>query len=141
MKLFPQLTKVERAQARVQAARAELARPITSLIARGDRHPLETVGIAAGVGFALGSLNLHPLRVPGVGPLLGGGLADAAAFATRWLVEQGLDSFGHPKHPADDTDHADGTDDTDGTDGVNSAEDDATSVARPRARKRAAVTP
>ena len=47
------------------------------------------MGVAAGAGFVLGSLNVHPLRVPGVGPLLSGGLADAVAFGTRMIAELG----------------------------------------------------
>lgn len=128
MKFFPQLTEVARAQARVRAAREELGQPMTSLFARSDRHPLSTVGIAAGVGFALGSLNLHPLRVPGVGPLLGGGLADAAALATRWLVEQGLEGFGQAKHRSDDADDVGDMEDTNG------AESETAPTARSRAR-------
>ena len=122
MKLFAEVAEVKLAQAHVRAARAELGQPVTALFERSDRHPLGTVSVAAGVGFALGSLNLHPLRVPGVGPLLGGGLADAAAFATRWLVEQGLDGFGHGKHPSDDADE------------VDDAESDAVRAERPHAR-------
>ncbi|MEO7066051.1 MAG: hypothetical protein ABI114_04030 [Rhodanobacter sp.] len=121
MKLFAEVTEVKLAQARVRVAREQLGRPVTAIFERSDRHPLSTVGIAAGVGFALGSLNLHPLRTPGVGPLLGGGLADAAAFATRWLVEQGLDGFGgHAKRTADHR-AADDMDDADTADGAASA--------------------
>lgn len=112
MKLFAEVTEVKLAQARVRAARNALGEPVSAIFERSDRHPLTTVGIAAGVGFALGSLNLHPLRTPIVGPLLGGGLADAAAFATRWLVEEGLmDGFGRAKSAVDDVDKADAADD------------------------------
>jgi len=57
---------------------------------RGHRYPLTTVGTAAGAGFVLGSLNVHPLRVPGLSSLLGGGLAEAVAYGTRLIAELGL---------------------------------------------------
>ena len=50
---------------------------------------MATVGTAAGAGFVLGSLDVHPLRVPGLGPLLGGGLAEAVAYGTRLVAELG----------------------------------------------------
>lgn len=89
MKVLDQLTRVRMAQLRMSAARQELSTPAAALLARGHQHPLTTVGVAAGAGFALGSLNVHPLRVPGLGPLLSGGLADAVAFGTRLIAELG----------------------------------------------------
>jgi hypothetical protein len=89
MSLFGQIGKVRAAQARVAAHRAELATPAAALLARGHRHPLVTVGAAAGAGFVLGRLNVHPLRVPGLGALLSGGLAEAVAHGTRLIAELG----------------------------------------------------
>jgi len=89
MKVFDQLTKVRAAQLRMSVARQELSTPAAALLARGHQYPLTTVGAAAGAGFVLGSLNVHPMRVPGVGPLLSGGLAEAVAFGTRLIAELG----------------------------------------------------
>lgn len=89
MSVFDQFAKVQAAQLRMSAARQELSTPAAALLARGHAHPLTTVGVAAGAGFVLGSLKVHPLRVPGVGPLLSGGLADAVAFGTRLIAELG----------------------------------------------------
>ncbi|KZC16658.1 hypothetical protein RHOFW510R12_33945 [Rhodanobacter sp. FW510-R12] len=89
MSVFDQFAKVQAAQLRMSAARQELSTPAAALLARGHTHPLATVGAAAGAGFVLGSLKVHPLRVPGMGPLLGGGLADAVAFGTRLIAELG----------------------------------------------------
>jgi hypothetical protein len=89
MKIFDRAAKVREAQARMTVARRELSTPAAALLARSRRHPLTTVGVAAGAGLALGTLNVHPLRVPGLGPLLGGGLAEAVAFGTRLIAELG----------------------------------------------------
>ena len=89
MSIFRQLARVRAAQVRMGAARRGLSTPAAALLARGHRHPLTTVGGAAGAGFVLGSLDVHPLRVPGLGPLLSGGLADAVAFSTRLVAELG----------------------------------------------------
>ena len=94
MKVLDQLTKVRMAQLRMSAARQELSTPAAALLARGHEHPLTTVGAAAGAGFVLGTLNVHPLRVPGLGPLLGGGLAEAVAFGTRLITELGTAGLG-----------------------------------------------
>lgn len=89
MKLFREMTRVRVAQAQVAAHRAELATPAAALLARGHRYPLATVGAAAGAGFVLGRLNVHPLRVPGLGALLSGGFAEVVAHGTRLLAELG----------------------------------------------------
>jgi hypothetical protein len=104
MSVFDQFAKVQAAQLRMSAARHELSTPAAGLLARGHAYPLSTVGVAAGAGFVLGSLNVHPLRVPGVGPLLSGGLADAVAFGTRLIAElgtAGLAGAGQNANPAD----------------------------------------
>lgn len=89
MSVFKQNAKVQAARLRVRAARHELSTPAAALLARGSEYPLTTVGVAAGAGFVLGSLNVHPLRVPGLAPLLGGGLAEAVAYGTRLIAELG----------------------------------------------------
>jgi hypothetical protein len=53
---------------------------------------------------------VHPLRVPGMGPLLSGGLADAVAFGTRLIAELGAASLtgaGRSVHApyAEDSEH------------------------------------
>ena len=90
MRVFDQVAQVRAAQLRTMAARQALRTPVAALLARGRESPLTTVGAAAGAGFVLGSLNVHPLRVPGMGPLLSGGLADAVAFGTRLIAELGM---------------------------------------------------
>jgi hypothetical protein len=90
MSVFEQLAQVKAAQLRTLAARQTLRPPVLALLRRGQTYPLTTVGTAAGAGFVLGSLNVHPLRVPGVGPLLSGGLADAVAFGARLIAELGV---------------------------------------------------
>ena len=89
MSLFKQAAKVQAAQLRMRAARHALTTPAAALLVRGRDHPLTTVGAAAGAGFVLGSLNVHPLRVPGLGSLLGGGLAEVVAHAARLVAELG----------------------------------------------------
>jgi hypothetical protein len=98
MKIFRDLARVRLAQATVVVARHEMSVPADALLARGRRYPLTTVGAAAGAGLIMGSLNAHPLRVPGVGALLGGGVAEAAAFGARWLTELGLGGFAARRH-------------------------------------------
>lgn len=97
MIIFERLNRVREAQARMAAARHQLSTPAAALLVRGERYPLTTLGVAAGAGVVLGSLDVHPLRVPGIGPLLGGGLAEAVAVGTRLFAELGgaaLDSTG-----------------------------------------------
>ena len=90
MSVFDQLARVRAAQLRTTAARQTLRPPVNALLTRGRTYPLTTVGAAAGAGFVLGSLKVHPLRVPGVGPLLSGGLVDAVAFGARLIAELGV---------------------------------------------------
>lgn len=87
MSLIKQLHAVRDAQGRVQDAREELAQPAQALLSRGRRYPLTTVGVAAGAGFVLGQLNVHPLRVPGLGALLSGTAAEVAGQAMRMVAE------------------------------------------------------
>ncbi|MGP1667804.1 MAG: hypothetical protein ACTS5I_18280 [Rhodanobacter sp.] len=89
MSFFKQIDRVRSAQLRMREARHAVSVPAASLLARSHAHPLTTVGAATGAGFVLGSLNVHPLRVPGMGALLSGGLAEALAFGTRIVAELG----------------------------------------------------
>ncbi|HWU75375.1 MAG TPA: hypothetical protein VN043_02635 [Rhodanobacter sp.] len=98
MKLLKQLARVRVARLRMAAARHELGTPANALLARGREHPLTTVSVAGGAGFVLGSLNVHPLRVPGLASLLSGGLAGAVAHGTRLLTE--LAVLGSAMHEA-----------------------------------------
>lgn len=93
MSLFKQLQAVRSAQRRSQQARHELAVPAQALLSRGRRYPLTTVGMAAGAGFVLGQLNVHPLRVPGLGALLGGTAAELVGQAARLMAEFAQDNF------------------------------------------------
>lgn len=92
MSVFKELARVRMAQSHMEAVRHQLKEPASALLARGREYPLTTVGLAAGTGFALGSLNVHPLRVPGMASLLSGGMAEAVAHGTRLLAE--LAAFG-----------------------------------------------
>jgi hypothetical protein len=94
MSLFSQLARVRAAKLEMNLARQEMSPPAAALLARGQRYPLTTVGTAAGAGFVLGTLNVHPLRIPGLGSLLGGGLAEAVAYGTRLVSELGAFGLG-----------------------------------------------
>lgn len=87
MSVFRQMARVGEARSRMAVARREVVEPAGALLARGHQYPLTTAGLAAGTGFALGSLNVHPLRVPGLASLLGGGVAEAVAHGARLLAE------------------------------------------------------
>ncbi|WP_426687769.1 hypothetical protein [Rhodanobacter ginsengiterrae] len=87
MSLFNRIARVKAAQLRMELARHDVARPASALLARGRKYPLTTVGVAAGAGVVLGSLDVHPLRVPGLGPLLSGGFAEVVAQGTRLAAE------------------------------------------------------
>jgi hypothetical protein len=89
MSMFDRVAKVRAAQLRMRTARHALTTPAAALLVRGRAHPLTMVGSAAGAGFVLGSLGVHPLRVPGLGPLLGGGVAEVVAHGVRLIAELG----------------------------------------------------
>jgi uncharacterized membrane protein YfcA len=91
MGLFKQLERVRKARERVAIHRDEVATPVGSLLARGHRHPLTTVGVAAGAGFVLGSFGVGALRVPGMASMISTGLADIVAHGTRLIAELGMD--------------------------------------------------
>jgi hypothetical protein len=89
MSMFDRVAKVQAAQLRMRTARHALTTPAAALLVRGRAHPLTMVGSAAGAGFVLGSFGVHPLRVPGLGPLLGGGVAEVVAHGVRLIAELG----------------------------------------------------
>lgn len=106
MSLFEQTAKVQAARLRMSAARHALTTPAAALLVRGRKHPLTTVGAAASAGFVLGSLGVHPLRVPGLGALLGGGLAEVVAHAVRLVAELGAMTPGAAAAGAEDSEPA-----------------------------------
>lgn len=95
MSLIKQVQAVQAAKERAQQARHELTTPAQALLLRGERYPLTTMGIAAGAGFVLGKLNVHPLRVPGLGALLSGTAAEVVGQAMNLVAEfsQHADGF------------------------------------------------
>ncbi|OZB59928.1 MAG: hypothetical protein B7X33_05905 [Lysobacterales bacterium 13-68-4] len=104
MSVTRRLAQVRLAQAEVRAARAELGEPAQALLQRVRDYPIASVSVAAGAGVALGHLDVHPLRVPGVAPLLGSGLLPLVTQGVRLLVENGLDGLadldgGDPESP------------------------------------------
>jgi uncharacterized membrane protein YfcA len=92
MSLFKQMKRVRNARERVATHRNEVSVPAAALLERGYRHPLTTVGTAAGAGFVLGALGVGPLRVPGLASMLSGGLAEIVAQGTRLIAEMGMDA-------------------------------------------------
>ncbi len=50
--------------------------------------------MAAGTGFVLGRLDVHPLRVPGLGSVLSGGFAQVVAQAVSLVAELGVGAGG-----------------------------------------------
>lgn len=87
MSLAAQHARVRAAQRRMAQTRAAVAAPASALLARGERHPFATLGIAAGAGFVMGRMDVHPLRIPGLGGLLGGVAAEAAALGASFIAQ------------------------------------------------------
>jgi hypothetical protein len=100
MKIVRQVARVRAAQAGMVRARHAVGEPASALLARGREYPLTTVGLATGAGFALGSIDVHPLRVPALASLVGGGLAEALAQGARLLA--GAAAAGLAAHAATD---------------------------------------
>lgn len=94
MGIFRNAANVRVAALKARVARHEVGVPASSLLARGRKYPLTTVGSAAGAGFLLGTLNVHPLRVPGLSALLSGGMAEAVTFGTKLIAELGVVGLG-----------------------------------------------
>ncbi|AFC84545.1 hypothetical protein [Frateuria aurantia] len=90
MSLFKRRAAVVAARQKVQRSRRELAVPASKLLARGHEHPLTVVVAAAGAGFVLGKLDVHPLRIPGLGAALSGSVADLVAKGANLLAELGF---------------------------------------------------
>lgn len=93
MKLARQLAQVRLAQAEVRAARAGVGVPVDALLDRVRTYPLSSVGAAAGAGVVMAQMNFHPLRVPGVGGLLTGGVLELVGYGARLLADGGLEAF------------------------------------------------
>lgn len=89
MSMSIQRTRVAAAERRMQLARTEVALPAVALYCRGERYPFTTLGLAAAVGAVLGRFDFHPLRIPGVSLLFGGGLADLTALGARMIAGLG----------------------------------------------------
>ncbi|MEO8779543.1 MAG: hypothetical protein ABI389_12840 [Rhodanobacter sp.] len=87
MSLLKDWARVRKAQLRMATVRRQASEPASALLARAHEYPLTAMGIAAGSGFALGSLDVHPLRVPGMTSLLGSGLGAAITHGSQWLAE------------------------------------------------------
>lgn len=87
MSIFKQVNAVRDAQARVVLARQAVAEPATALLDRCRARPLTTVGMAAGAGVALGALDVHPLRVPGLGALLSGTAGELVSQGVRLAAD------------------------------------------------------
>jgi len=94
MSIRSRLATVEQARTRAALARHDVGDAAGALLAHGRAHPLATVGAAAGAGFVLGRLNLHPLRLPGLGSLLGGALAQVVTLGSRLIAELGTAGLG-----------------------------------------------
>lgn len=94
MSMWTQVAKVKLAQAQMAQARHSVGVPASALLARGRAHPLGTVGVSAATGFVLGRLNVHPLRLPGLGALLGGGLSELVTIGSRMIAELGVAGLG-----------------------------------------------
>lgn len=89
MSMSIQRARVAAAERRMQLARTGVALPAAALLCRGERYPFTTLGLAATVGAVLGRFNIHPLRIPGVSLLLGGGLAEVTALGARMIAGLG----------------------------------------------------
>ena len=92
--IFRKAANVRMAKSRAQAARHAVGKPVSALLARQHKYPLTTVGGAACAGFVLGTVNVHPLRVPGLSALLSGGLAEVVAYGARLIAELGASGLG-----------------------------------------------
>lgn len=105
MSLSRKLAEVRLAQARVRQARTDVGVPVDALLGRVREYPLTSVGAVAGAGVVMAQLDVHPLRVPGVGGLFSSGMLELVAQGVRLLADSGLMPFGEdggaPADPAD----------------------------------------
>jgi hypothetical protein len=101
MSLFKHIERVRKARDRVAIHRDEVATPAAALLARGHRHPLTSVGAAAGAGFLLGTLGVGAMRVPGMATMISTGMADIVAHGMRLIAELGRDDSDHDNDSSD----------------------------------------
>lgn len=87
MSMFGQHARVRAAQRRMAEARRAVAVPASALLARGERHPLIILGVAAAAGLVMGLKKVHPLRLPGMGGLLSGLMTEATAIGAAFLAQ------------------------------------------------------
>jgi len=87
MSMFGQHARVRAAQQRMTEARLAVAVPASALLARGEKHLVLVLGAAAGAGFVMGRMNVRPLRIPGLGSLLGGVMAEVTALGASFLAQ------------------------------------------------------
>lgn len=113
MSLFAQLAKVRAARSAFASARMEVSVPAAALFERGSKNPLTLVGAAAGAGVLLGTLDVHPLRIPGVSTLLSGELAQILSHGTRLISELQAFGLGPAKADSKRQDEPDAVPDTD----------------------------
>lgn len=97
MKVFRRLAAVRAARKDAETARWRWHTAADSVVSRACAHPVAMLGIAAGLGLVMGRWNLRPWRIPGVGALLGGGVAEGVALAARLI-----DGFGTATRAAAD---------------------------------------
>jgi hypothetical protein len=86
MSMFGEHARVVAAQRRMREARRAVARPASALLARGERHPWLILGVAAGAGFVMGRMKIQPLRLPGMGSLVGALVSEATAIGASFLA-------------------------------------------------------
>jgi len=92
MTMFGQLARVRAAQQRAREARTAVAVPAADLLARSERHMAAVLGVAVGTGFVLGRMRVPPLRIPGLGRLLGGMVAEIAALGAGFLTQSAAEN-------------------------------------------------